>query len=259
MEKMNYTLGRGKGYFGQFKAGTMTPRGERYFGNTPEFSFTAEQETLDHYNSDDGVRVKDESVVLQTDYMGSFVTDHISPDNLAMFFLGDSNLLTVQADTAIEETFTDVEVGLHYQLGTTDASPAGARMVANVSVTDDDATPASFTEGTDYTVDLELGRITVLEDGAITDGTNLVVTYDVEASTREQIVSRSTVIEGSLRYTAKNAAGNDIDYFMPWVKIRPNGDFALKGDEWQSLSFTVEIIKKGSAEPVYMDGRPYVA
>lgn len=258
MEKMNYTLGRGKGYFGQFKPGTQTPRGERYFGNTPEFSFTAEQETLEHYSSDDGVRVKDESVILQTDYMGSFVTDHISPENLAMFFLGDSQLLTVMSQTAVEETFTDVEKGLHYQLGTTAVSPAGARMVSNVSVTDDDTTPASFTEGTDYTVDLELGRITVLEEGTITDGTNLVVTYDIEASTREHVVSKSAVVEGSLRYTAKNAAGKDIDYFMPYVKIRPNGDFALKGDEWQSLSFTVEIIKKGSAEPVYLDGRPYV-
>jgi len=42
---------------------------------------------------------------------------------------------------------------------------------------------------------------------------------------------------------------------MPYVKLMPNGDFALKGDEWQQLSFNIEVLKKGTLEAVYMDGR----
>lgn len=248
----NYVLGRGKLHFGQFRRGTQVARGERYLGNTPELGFSAEQENLDHYNSDEGVRVKDESVVLQLDYMGSFITDNISPENLAMFFLGEHASLTVTAATEQTNTFSDIEPGLTYQLGATLASPSGARMVANVSV-------AGAAEGVDYTVDNELGRITVLDDSSVLSaGTELTVTFDIEAHTRNRVISKADTIEGELRFIAINATGANVDYFMPWVKITPNGDYALKGDEWQQLGFNIEILKKAGREAIYMDDRPYI-
>ena len=79
----------------------------------------------------------------------------------------------------------------------------------------------------------------------------------VEASTRDRVISRGQTVEGSLRYLANNPAGANIDYFMPWVKITPNGDFSLKGDEWQTVPFNIEILKKGDLEAIYVDGRPY--
>ena len=255
----NYTLGRGEVHFGQFKTGTQTPRGERYFGNTPELSYSAEQETLDHFNSDRGVRTKDESIPLQIDYSGSFITDNISPENLAAFFMGNATVLTDAGATVTAEVHNDVEQGLTYQLGTSTNNPSGVRKVSAVAVKDDATpTPATYVAGTDYTVDLDLGRVTIVEGGAITDGTNLRIDYTITASSRDLIVSKSTVVEGSLRFIAYNPAGKQIDYFMPWVKITPNGDFALKGDEWQQLPFTLEILKKGNLEAVYMDGRAYV-
>jgi hypothetical protein len=255
MADNNYTLGRGEVHFGQYKPSTQIPRGERYLGNTPELGFTAEQENLDHYSSDRGVRIKDESVLLQLDYAGSFITDNISPENIAAFFLGDSLTTTVTAATGVAFTLTEIEQGLTYQLGTTDTTPSGARKIAAFTIT----TPAACVEGVDYVVDLELGRVTILEGSTkLTDGLASVVgTYNVEASTRNRVISKANTIEGSLRYIAKNPAGDNIDYFMPWVKLTPNGDFQLKGDEWQQLPFTLEILKKGSLESIYMDGRPY--
>lgn len=253
-EQMNYTLGRGEIHFAQFKPNTQTPAGERYFGNTPELSYTAEQENLDHYSSDRGVRVKDQSVLLQLDYSGVLTTDHISPENLAIFFLGESMVTTVAAATAQTDTFEDVEVGYSYQLGTTDLTPAGARLVSNVVV---EKGAATLVAGTDYVLDAELGRITVLEGGAIVNGDDIEVTFDIGAHSRDRIISRSNTIEGALRFIARNPAGKNIDYFMPWVKITPNGDFQIKADEWQTLPFTLEILKKGSLEAIYMDGRPY--
>lgn len=246
----NYTLGRGELHFGQFRPGTQVPRGERYLGNSPELGFTAEQETLDHYNSDRGVRIKDESVILQLDYAGSFITDNISPENLAMFFLGEAMKLTTTAMTGEQNEFTDVEQGMSYQLGTSTASPSGVRDVENVTV-------GAHVAGTDYVVDEALGRITILEGGGIADGETITVTYDVRASTRERVISKSDTIEGSLRFLAFNPTGKNNDYFMPWVKITPSGDFQLKGDEWQQLPFDLEILKKGSLESIYMDGRAY--
>lgn len=254
----NYTLGRGEVHFGQFRTGTLNPKGERYFGNTPELAITAEQETLDHYSSDEGIRQKDESVILQQDYMGTFITDNIDPKNLALFFLGDATVLADVGSTVENEEHDDVETGLTYQLGASDSNPSGVRQVSAVVVEDDTpTTPVVFAVNDDYTVDPILGRVTIVEGGAITDGTNLRISYTVDASSRNRIISKGMSIEGSLRYIAKNPAGDNIDYFMPYVKLRPNGDFTLKGDEWQQLPFNIEILKKGTLEAIYMDGRPY--
>lgn len=255
MEAMNYTLGRGELYFNQFKPGIMSGIGERYFGNTPEISISIESETLDHYNSDRGIREKDDSVILETNRTMTFTTDHISPPNLALFYLGSVDALTVMSATGEEETFQDVTPGLFYQLGVTQVNPTGARLVSNVVVTNDDVTPTTFVEGTDYAVNAELGRIEILEGGNIPKGTNIVVTYDVAASTREVVISGSAAIEGSLRYVAQNPKGKNIDYYFPYVKISPNGDFALKGDEWQQIPFTVEILRRPGFEAIYATSR----
>jgi len=259
MEAMNYTLGRGELYFNQFKPGTMSGIGERYFGNTPEISISIESETLDHYNSDRGVREKDDSVILETSRTMTFTTDHVSPHNLALFYLGSVDALTVTGATGEEETFEDVTPGLFYQLGVTQANPTGARIVSNVVVTDDSGTPTTFVAGTDYMLNAELGRIEILEGGNITKGTNIVVTYDVAASTREVVISGASAIEGSLRYVAQNPKGKNIDYYFPYVKISPNGDFALKGDEWQQIPFTVEILRRPGFEAIYATSRATAA
>lgn len=254
----NYTLGRGELHFGQYKPNTTTPRGERYLGNSPELSYSATQETLDHYNSDRGVRVKDASVTLQQDYAGGLSLDSIDMANLAYFFLGDASTLTTASRTVAAEPLADVEHGLSYQLGTSATDPAGVRQISAVTVSNV-TTPANVpVAGTDYVVDLARGRITILEGATkIAKNDDLAVAYTVDASTREQVISKGNTVEGSLRYIANNPAGKNIDYFMPHVKLTPNGDFNIKGDDWQVLPFTIEILKKGSLEAIYADGQPY--
>ena len=45
-ETQKYTLGRGEVYFNKFKPGTNIGEGERYLGNTPEYSLTNDVDTL---------------------------------------------------------------------------------------------------------------------------------------------------------------------------------------------------------------------
>lgn len=258
MSTQNYTLGRGELFFNRFEEGTFNKTGERYFGHTPEFTINVESENLDHWNADRGVKVKDESVLLQITRQSSFATDDISAENLALFFLGEALTLTEAGGSITGETHNSVKPGYFIQLGEDDDNPAGVRGVSAVTVSDDESTPSEFVEGTDYEIDLDLARIEILPDGSITDGTNLVIDYTIEATSREQVVTKNMQINGALRFVAYNAKGKQRDYFMPYVRISPTGDFALKSDEWQTLNFNCELLElpNSDAAAIYADGRP---
>lgn len=258
MATKQYTLGRGKLFFEQFVSGTLAGEGERYIGNTPEFNLTIESESLDHFNSDEGVREKDDSVLLELNRSANFTTDQISVPNLSLFLLGSHQQISETSQTSLTEQFT-VKQGLYYQIGQDSSNPSGVRGVTVTDVQIDPAgTPVQATVDTDYTVDTETGRIYIVEGGGIADGDVIEVTYDVAASTRDQIITAADAeIDGALRFIAYNPKGPKRDWYMPQVRLSPSGDFALKGDEWQQIGFDVEILKLNSTtQGVYVDGRP---
>ena len=269
-ETQKYTLGRGEVFFNKFKPGTNIGEGERYLGNTPEYSLTNDVETLDHFNSDRGLREKDESVLLEISSSGSMTCDNISGDNVALFFLG--NLLTKSSTsvTAQKEVFTSWKRGYTMQLGTTDTTPTGVRKVSNVKVgkaasgaTIDMSSDINSMSGVtvidaagNYEVDTELGRLYLEPTSAEINGDiKLVVQFDVAAQSRQMVVSSNDVVQGSLRFVAHNAKGENKDYFFPKVTLSPDGDYNLKGDDWQSMGFTFEALKLPGRERVYIDIR----
>ena len=345
-EMNNYVVGRGRLFFGQFRPNTRTPRGQLYFGNTPALSLAQDEETLDHYNSDAGVRQKDASVTLQNDSSGSFQCDNISLPNLALWFRGiqtsrveagsasgtgtltiatavpiagdkftiggndivfsadgdgpmeveiggtitatavnlanfinDTPSLGVTASPAVgvvtltaiapgevgnaitlaktfatgangtvsgatltggtdvTETITGVERGRWYQLGVDADNPQGVGFVGGVSITG--------VAADSYLVDAAAGRIQILEDADdISDGDDLEVNYGLVAGIDDIVIARGENIEGEMQYIANNAAGRNDNYFWPYVKLTPDGDFNLKGDEWLTTTFNFEILKR---------------
>lgn len=243
----NYTIGRGKLFFDD---GT----GQRYIGNTPELNLSSESETLDHFDSDNGIKQKDDTVDLSLTRNGSFITDHISPENLAMFLLGSADVLTTTAATALTQTVANVVPGLRYQLGASAANPAGVRGATNVVVK---VGATTMVLDTDYTYDAATGGIVPIEGGAIVEGDDLDITYDTVIGSRNRVISSSTtVIEGALLYVSNNPRGEKFDYYWPKVKMRPDGDYNLKSDEWQQIGFNFEALKKDDiTEVVYVNGR----
>lgn len=253
----NYTLGRGELYFGRFKPGTQEPDGEFYIGNTPEFSLTIDKEDLEHFSSDRGIREKDDSVPLQVNRSGALTTDNVVPKNIALFFFGSESTV-VDAGGSISETIADVRKGYYYQLGVSTTRPTGIRNLVNPDDSNSGAgafAATGYTVGTDVIVDYDLGRIYIPPTSTIPDGTDLAVTYTSLGQTFSRVISGSTPVEGCLRFIAVNPKGEQVDYFMPWVQISPNGDYALKADEWQTIPFTIEILKRTTREAIYADGR----
>lgn len=268
----NYTLGRGEIYFGRFQDDDETqPLGLRYIGNTPEFSLTISQETLDHFSSDRGIREKDESIALQVNRTGQMTTDNVVPANVALFFFGTDSTVTEAGATITGESVggaDGVTQGLYYQLGISANRPTGARGLVGdddsnsfgvFSVNEDDSNSvggSDFVKGTDYEVDTEQGLLYIVPGGGIADGTKLLVNYQIKASSFSRVISGSQPVAGHLKFKAANPTGDNIDYYLPFVKISPNGDYALKSDEWQTIPFNIEVLKRTDREAIYADGEP---
>jgi hypothetical protein len=117
-------------------------------------------------------------------------------------------------------------------------------------------TGTAFVLGTDYEMDFDTGLLTPLDGGAISEGADLTVSFAVRQSTRERVISGATPVEGALMFVAANPKGKQFNYYFPWIKITPNGDYALKGDEWQQIPFNLEILKPSASEAIFMDGKP---
>ncbi|PZR90339.1 MAG: hypothetical protein DI537_19175 [Stutzerimonas stutzeri] len=266
-DSRNYTVGRGEVHFAQFLPGTQTPGPYRYLGNTPEFNLTLESTKLDHYGSDRGIREKDASITIEVARSGTLVCDEIKIENVALFFFGAAERITQAGAAVVDEQINNVVLGHSYQLGQTDSNPIGAKMVAfpgtgpTLFAVKDTATPtaATFVAGTDYVFDAERGWLTILDGGSIEDGDDLRVSYTTLAAAYDRVRSGANAVEGAMKFITFNPVGKQFDYSFPFVTISPNGDFALKGEEWQQIPFSLEILRKGSLEGVYVNGQPFTA
>jgi hypothetical protein len=257
----NYTLGSGELYFAPFAPDTRVPaEGQGYFGNTIEINLATESETLDHFDTDHGIRTKDDSVLLEKNMSGSFITDHISPTNLAKWFTGTSSVVAQVSALAQVEAFTDVKRGVRYQLGVTLVNPSGLRGLATMSAVMG-ATP--LVEDVDIRFDAETGSFLILPTSLVVtdDEQDVTVTYDVTATTFNRVTAGNEAnLEGELFYKSFNGKGVKFDYFFPYVQLAPDGDFALKGDDWQQLGFTFQALQRDNNTAIaYTNGRPGVA
>lgn len=254
-----YVLPKGRVWFSRFKEGTRIPEGFREIGNAPEFNITIESETLDHFSSQSGVQEKDASITLRTNRSGTLTTDNVNNDNLALFFLGTKSTVTVMGETVANEALDGVILGMTYQIGRTSANPTGARNItddATFEVVDAATGAVTYVKDTDYTLNAELGLLTILEGGSITEGEDLELNYVTTDYTYTQAVSGSDAVEGSIKFIADNATGANRDVELPYVKISPNGDFSLVAEEWMQIPFSIEVLKPTDSEAFIVNGRP---
>jgi hypothetical protein len=259
----NYVVPKGRLYFDRYPQGitieedTPGEGGERYLGNTPGFTINATSENLDHFSSEGGVNVKDASVQLSLNRAGSLTTDDISAENLSLALLGDESVLSVVGATGLTSIIANAVQGRHYQIGVSTSNPAGLRDISNVVVkSGSPGFAVTVAMSGNYEVDLDLGRIYILDGAPGIDGIPIQVEYDQVAHTRTQIISGTESIYGALRLIADNPIGDNKDWYFPYVKLALDGDMALKGEEWQQIAFTIEVLQKGSLASVYVDGRP---
>lgn len=241
----NYVLGKGKLYFDPFDANGVTT-GERYLGNTPQFEFGVESETLEHFSAESGIREKDDEILQSVTRKGTIECDNISMENMVLFAIGALASVAQNNSAVTAESLGAVQQDRFYQT----ASRNIAAVVVKVGAT-------TKTITTDYTVDLVLGRIYIVSGGGIANNDVVTVDYTKTAMSREQLASASLAsLQGALRFIADNPKGTNRDLYAPKVNLKPSGTLQFKGDDWMKMSFEVEFLKKDvSTAAVFIDGR----
>lgn len=237
----NTTLGRGDLFF--------MPDGQSgydFIGNTPALGLTVNTEYLKHFNSGRGVKVQDRETPVQTDYTGSFMTDSITPENLANYFQGETAIVAVAAAPTQSTSFVGVKKQGRYILPGKKLANVVVKVAAVIKVL-----------GTDYGVDVDRGIVTVLQAGTIAAGATIIVEYDITAHSYKRTRSGATVKKGKLLFVAYNPEGDMVDYKMDDVKLSPAGEFAIKADEWQQLPFTIAISTPTGGYAITANGAPY--
>lgn len=248
------TLGSGKIFFDQEDA-TGAATGERYLGDTPGFTVSIATEKVEDYTSDGAVAQKDVNVTTKITRTAKITCKNVDVDNLALFVMGDTSSVAQTAGSVVAEAINNAQPGRFYQIGSTALDPNGARAITAVAVKD--AIPTTYVEGTDYDLDLAMGRLYIIVGGTIVAGTNLLVDYTTPANTRDRITTNSLGAKfGQLRFIADNTVGANRDLLGPRVELSPSGDLAWKSrDTIQQMEFDTEFL--ATALPaMYIDGRP---
>lgn len=100
-----YALGKGILSMGEW-TGTNPPSGWTDLGNSPSFEIEVTEESLDHYSSRTGTRVKDKSVIIETGYTLTFTLDEMSIKNLQMYLKATIQATSILlANTALEQEY----------------------------------------------------------------------------------------------------------------------------------------------------------
>lgn len=249
-------------------------RGERYLGDTPSGVLRVETEETTVVAGDGATPRTLARVVSNIAHSFEVTLQDMSPENLALFVLGEDRDQT-DAATAVPRSETSkmvVKTGHWYQLGTSLSKPAGVGSVKAVSCSvhnqvsgGTEYTASTIVNGRvtavgDYTLDADAGRLYIEPGKRISDGDEICLAYTPVAQTLKTVVaSARKQIKATFRYVEDASQGRGNNYYAPLALIRPGGDMALKDrTAAQSLTLHIEVLQPadGSLAPLYINQQP---
>jgi hypothetical protein len=251
-EPTTLVLGRGQVYFDPFAPGTLVGSGERYIGNTTTFRIQRNLSTVARNTTYRGQRVDVGDEVIAESHDVTFITDHIALENIGLWYGDpDVNAQSVLAHSTVSETNV-VRRGRYYQLGRS-VSVSGARNVAVVELRVGGVTLVP--QAGNYEVDEEAGRVRILPNALnILTGDSVEFRFEWLSQGVRAVQSSANQVEGALRFVSKNPVGLQRNYYFPRVRISPQGQIDLKGDDFQQILFAATALRLGPAvEQMYVD------
>lgn len=183
---------------------------------------------------------------------GETITGGTSTKTATVLEVRSSTSLVIKSDTGIT-TAEVITGGTSSAKATTATAPTATAGIVTVYET---ATPTNIkTVGTDYSIDAASGRILFPSTSTIVNNTSLTVAYGCATTTYSKITGLTSVgQEGKIRYVSDNPEGGQWEILVWKVRVKPNGDTALIGDDWGRLSFQGDILR----DATYHASSPYL-
>ncbi len=169
---------------------------------------------------------------------------------MAAQFLGIDSTFTQAATPVEDETFVAIDDKW---------VPLATRHISVLTVCDDAVPTTTYTLGTDYEANLNLGMIKVLADGAIADGATVFCNYTPLVKAGYEVSGLTkTLLQGNLLFDGKNrVTGKAVQVEIHQAVFAPQGGIDFLSDDWanaelqaslltpstQSEPFTVRIIE----------------
>ncbi len=256
----DYNLGRGILYFASPLISSL-PVDWRDLGNCPEFNLSIEVETLEHQSSRAGLKTVDKDVVISQKATVSFGLDELNHENMAAFLAGakvsHTNVAVAGFSSRLLVPAAQLALGRWYDL--TDASGERAYDVVTSDVIIKNSTDVvTMVDGTDYTLDTEMGRFFVLSTSsamaaaiAAVEGLNVTLSAEATASDVDEVQGLTTTsVVGALKFVAENPANADAktEYHFHQISLKAEGDLSLIGDDYSVMNFTGTAEKNTTAD-----------
>lgn len=204
-----FYYGQGRVSLAELDASTGLPGAFRYIGDVSALTAKMTTEQVKHIESNTGFR----SLAASFDSSKSLSLDmtlhSIDPDNLALAIRG-----AVQSTAG--GTVTGESLGAALVAG--DEVYLANPGVSDLVITDSAGTPATLVLDTDYTVDLNFGRVTILDVGSYTQPFLAAYTY----AARKAVGFFTTAQKNyALRYEGVNLAENNAPTRVDYYKLAP--------------------------------------
>ena len=190
----------------------------------------------------------------------SFEVAELSDLAVALFTRTTESTHTQASGSVTGET-VPWTVGRIVQLGQSSANPAGNRGISSLVLSQGIVGGNPYhVASSAYSLDADLGRLTILTDSGGQSGQAVVAAYTKAAQTwthHEEDPSIPPII-GAIRFVANNAAGPNRDVYIPNVTLAADGEMTLKGDAQQkatTLAFKGLLMRIGSTPALFIDGR----
>ena len=264
----DYYLGRGKLYLAVLDANSL-PGAYRDLGNAPSFSFSVEEESLDHFGSREGLKILDKRVAISKSVTIAFTLDELNHRNAGLFFAGSVSTITnpavagVGSDAGGEIVFTSSsEEGRAYPLltaydGTGLPVAFSARSVP-VITEDPTGTPVDGVLDTDYEIDKDSGLLFLIVGSSVLPAGSAIGWWsaaDASAPATMDVMSalKASTQDFAVRFEGTNPANADeklvLDLYS--VQISADGDLPMISDEFATMSFTGAAQKNSAYDKTF--------
>jgi hypothetical protein len=235
----NLLLGRGRVLFDRFDANGAA-QGYIDLGNAPDFSVNISKESLPHYSSRAGIKVKDLEVLKEIASSFQFTLEEFSLLNLALAFLGTTSASNqVAGDVADEVVVAKLDRWVKL----------AARNLSVVVVTHSTGDP-TYTAGSDYVIATDEGMIKCLSTGLISADQSLKVDYHKAALSQNLLAAmQSSVVDGCLKFVGDPATGPRFTLDVWKGKLAPSGEIGFISEDWAKFQLAYEVTKDETGHP----------